>query len=520
MDINKVLKVITNYIDATFCSLTLESVQLNGLISLPRKSLAIACIAPISYWLYTFIIHPFYLTPLRKVPGPKVKNPFLLLGMIPDILPEEPLVMHRKWVKEYGDIVRIHGIFNRPQILFDMSLGTHVHLYGKNLPLFKEVSKAIGHGLLTVDGDVHKRQRAIINPKCPKTTLDVIGRAGFGHEFNAVSNGVSPLYESYSHILQDFSMRQFIINYFLPFVKYIVPSEWRKHVKKLEARKTVGKICTEMVLTRLEACTPAGRSGGPANDLLTVLVQANLSVDPRHRLSDEEVVAQVTTFLLAGHETTSVALTWTLYFLAKHPEIQIELRNELCQDMPSKQNDPTVDLITSTTNYLEAVAKESLRLAPPAVLTNRIANEDDMIDGYKIPKGTFIIISQEVMHKKEEFWGPDVLEFKPSRWMKQSTPLDSSSTLGIPHLPKKSSPLTDIDGGGGKPYGAYMPFLMGTRNCIGSRFAMLELKCILAVLVRNFEFDLVDGFVFRKTTQLTLKPDPCLKLQLKKVLLI
>ncbi|KAI9346859.1 cytochrome P450 [Obelidium mucronatum] len=213
-----------------------------------------------------------------------------------------------------------------------------------------------------------------------------------------------------------------------------------------------------------------------------------MAEEEKYRLTDEEVQAQVMTFLAAGHETTSVALTW--------------LRQELVENIPDRYSEPSTEYITSTTSYLDAVCKESMRLVPPAPITNRITVEEDILEGYRIPKGTVVIISPAVNHWLEEYWGPDSREFKPERWL--TTEKEASSTQDE----------TDSS----KPFGAYMPFLLGPRNCIGQRFAVLEMKAILAVLVRGFEFVKVEGQVVKKQLRLTWKPDPGLQMRVKKVL--
>ncbi|KAJ3067815.1 hypothetical protein HDU99_003377, partial [Rhizoclosmatium hyalinum] len=328
-----------------------------------------------------------------------------------------------------------------------------------------------------------------------KPTLDIIGRAGFGYEFNAVSNSeaTSALYAHFSAVTDRFQIKNWIQDKFFPFVKYFVRAEWETHLNVVQSKKALERACREMVEARLKESLD-GDGKDDVGDLLSVFLKANREIkDVQSRLSDEELGAQVLTFLLAGHETTSVALTWTLDFLSKNPEIQGKLREELKLDMAHSDADPSLDLITSSGNYLDAVFKESLRLATPAPMTMRKCLNDDVLDGFKIPKGTTISISPDIMHKLPDIWGPDVLDFKPERWLDIGKQEEDD--------PRRT-------------FGSFMPFMLGPRNCIGAKFATYEYKAILAVLVRNFEFVEVEGQRIRKIQHLTVKPEPDIRLTL------
>ncbi|KAI8612430.1 cytochrome P450 [Chytriomyces sp. MP71] len=319
-----------------------------------------------------------------------------------------------------------------------------------------------------------------------KPTLDVIGRGGFGYEFNAVASGQSPLFKSFCTVMDMFTLHKLLIDIYFPFAKWILPTEFLRHIRVRRARAQIMDTCRTLVEDKKRAIE-SGRKLGASSDLLTVLLRANIEeTDPMKRMSDEEVGAQVITFILAGHETTSVALTWCLDFLSKDPRVQAKLREELITDMPNKADDPSKDLLLSTTNYLEAVTRENLRVQPPVPRTTRYCAMDDTIDGHFIPRGTLVSVYPDIMAKKESVWGTDALTFRPERWQE----------------PESET----------KPFGSFMPFMMGPRNCIGSRFAILEFKAILAVLVRNFEFAPVEGQEMRKVLHLTVKPETFLKM--------
>ncbi|KAJ3242326.1 hypothetical protein HDU81_005079 [Chytriomyces hyalinus] len=505
------------------------------------------------YGVYALLVHPVYVNRLSAIPGPKPKNfPFTILGNIPEIIKEEAAAPYLRWAKQFkSGVIRYHHLFNRPRVLVYSStglrhvFGTHASRYGKDSKTFEQLNRVLGKGLLTVEDNLHKHHRAIINPvfrvkhinslvptfiasgvemrnawnaklstatsnqlevelseEMSKPTLDVIGRAGFGYEFNAVSDGQSPLYEQYKFVLSRFNISEALINTLLPFLNWIVPSRKRARTQFNLAAAEIQRNCREILETRKAA---VASEKDAANDLVSVLLKANHAENEKSRLTDEDVMAQAMTFLAAGHETTSVALTWTLDFLANNPKVQQTLLAELRTQMPRPDSEPSLEYITSTKTYLDAVCKESLRLVPPAPLTSRIALQDDEIDGYFISKGTTVFVSPAVNHRLEEFWGPDVLEFKPERWMSSSP--DSNGEAD--HEADSSAT--------GKPYGAYMPFLLGPRNCIGQRFAVLEMKALLAVFVRGFEFVKVEQGIVKKKLLLTWKPNPGLQMKIQKV---
>ncbi|KAJ3005192.1 UNVERIFIED_CONTAM: hypothetical protein HDU68_004710 [Siphonaria sp. JEL0065] len=461
-----------------------------------------------------------------------------------EIIKEEAAAPYYRWTKQFkSGIIRYYQMFNKPRIFVSSStalrriFGTHSHLYGKDPTSFEAINRFLGKGLLTIEDSFHKRQRGIINPifrvkhincliptfilsaqelmkswdstlkasqskdiqfelsgEMSKPTLDVIGRAGFGYDFESVNNGESPLYHSYTVALSSFTLAEALINNLAPFLNWILPSRRAKRAKLESIRLEIRSQC-ELILQARKDAIKAGDE--TATDLLTVLLKANASEDEKNRLNDEEVMAQVMTFLAAGHETTSVALTWTIDFLANNPRAQSKLREELREQLQERESEPSVEYVTSTNTYLDAVCKESLRLVPPAPITNRITVEDDLLDGYRIPKGTVVLVSPAVNHRLEEYWGADALEFKPERWISSADNTEDSDSR--------------------RPFGAYMPFLLGPRNCIGQRFAILEMKAILAVLVRGFEFVKVEGQVIKKKLRLTWKPEPGLQMIVKRV---
>lgn len=206
------------------------------------------------------------------------------------------------------------------------------------------------------------------------------------------------------------------------------------------------------------------------------------------------------------HETTAVSLSWTLWLLAQNQDIQDALREEVTpmfsqldfthrmfHDDPFDNTDHNLPSFEAINNLhlLNNVCKESSRLIPVVPVTARVAAKDVTLGGYFIPKGTAVVLPLIVNHHSKELWGEDAEEFRPSRW-------DESEASHV------------------SPYD-YLPFLAGGRQCIGNRFALIELKIILGLLITNFQFFEKPGFVPKKRQELTMRPSPNMTLLVKPI---
>ncbi|WP_323676760.1 cytochrome P450 [Halorubellus sp. PRR65] len=222
--------------------------------------------------------------------------------------------------------------------------------------------------------------------------------------------------------------------------------------------------------------------GDVGDDLLSILADAEYadgtSMD-RERLQDHLV-----TFVFAGHETTALLLTWTLWELALNPDVQSKLHAEL--DDVLDGGTPTADAVRDV-EYLRAVVDESTRLHPPAYNVFREAKRDVTVGPWEISEGTTVTTPQLVVHRDER-WYDDPLSFDPDRW---------------------TAAMRDA-----LPEYAHYPFGGGPRSCIGNRFATLEANLILATILSRFEVDAVTdevGYSFSAT----LQPDRPVKLRFR-----
>ena len=204
------------------------------------------------------------------------------------------------------------------------------------------------------------------------------------------------------------------------------------------------------------------------------------------RMSDEQLRDELMTIVMAGHETTAIALSWTFYLLGKHPEVESKLLAELGEVLGSQA--PTVNDLPQLP-YTDAVLKESMRLYPPAWAVGREALEDCELGDFQVPAKTQLFISQWVVHRDPRFFeNPEA--FIPERWLDGST--------------------------GGIPKFAYFPFGGGPRLCIGQPFAKMEAALILATVAQRFKLDPVPGPPPTPQPSITLRPKSGIRVTLEK----
>ncbi|MET0263670.1 MAG: cytochrome P450 [Rariglobus sp.] len=229
------------------------------------------------------------------------------------------------------------------------------------------------------------------------------------------------------------------------------------------------------------------RRGATADrpDLLSLLLEVR--DEDGSGLSEQEVRDHIVTFLLAGHETTASALTWTLCLLASHPDSLRAVEAEL--DTVLNGNPVTLETLPKLTQ-LDAVFRESLRLYPTIWIAERRVTQDDTLGGFDIPAGSTVVISPYVTQRLASHW-PDPDAFRPSRFLDEAAPRT---------LPK--------DG--------YFPFGAGPHQCIGQHFAMMEAKIALAVLLSRFRVHLVNDTFPPAWAGITLRPEGTVPVRLER----
>ncbi|CAK5277011.1 unnamed protein product [Mycena citricolor] len=301
-----------------------------------------------------------------------------------------------------------------------------------------------------------------------QVTLNIMGQAGFGYNFNSLESAgknEGDLGKAFHMLFRGPNANLNIAvqraQGAFPALQYLVAAaRLAQYAAKAEAR-----VLGEKDL-------------GSGRDLLSILVKANMSADIQdsQRLSDDEVISQIPTFLLAGHDTSSVALGWALHALGHHPDIQDKLRQEL---LSIHTDTPSMDELNGLP-YFDSVLKETMRLYAPVPFVQRTALQDDVLplskpyvdrwgvshENLPIPKGQMITIPILGVNTDTQTWGDDALEFKPERWG---------------NLPEAVHAVPGV-------WGNQLTFVAGAHSCIGFQFSVSEQKAILFSLLRASEF--------------------------------
>ncbi|CAI5481942.1 unnamed protein product [Closterium sp. Yama58-4] len=288
---------------------------------------------------------------------------------------------------------------------------------------------------------------------------------------------------------------------FIPFYTWL-PIQENREIQR--AAERVRRLSLDLIATRRQQ-----QASEPGRDLLAVMLAARDDVS-NEQMTDQQLVDECITFLVAGHETTAKLLTWGVYLLARFPEWQQRLREEVWQVMGEhgdagkrtkeggeegekeegargKKGGGGVEVAweqVAQLRQMHMVLLETLRLFPPTPTITREASKDVALGPYSIPAGTRIMMSLAMPHSDPRYWGEDVLEFNPARF---------------------KVPTDGIQGACSHPQ-AFVPFSAGPRDCIGSNFALTEAKVVLAHLLRRLEWDLSPTYVHLPSVGITLTP--------------
>jgi cytochrome P450 len=318
-------------------------------------------------------------------------------------------------------------------------------------------------------------------------SLDIIGLAGFSHDFGALDGKHASVTETFDTFTS--SSPAAAIDIGLGLVAQVFPFLIRVPTPRARLLWKLNHAMEEIsntLLARTKQESEMGVVGDEEKSIIGLLIKGE-SAESEFHLSKEEVLSQMKVLLLAGYETTSISVTWALIELSRNPDIQTKLRNELLEH----DSDPTYDQLANGLPYLDAVVHEVLRIHAPVRETTRVAIEDDIIplsepvrtksgelvENLFIAKGTIIGIPFASVNRSAIRWGEDAKVFKPSRWLE-----DDHGQNGIP------GEAREVQG-----HRHLLTFSDGPRICLGKNFAVAEFKAVLSVLIKSFVFELRDG---------------------------
>lgn len=222
------------------------------------------------------------------------------------------------------------------------------------------------------------------------------------------------------------------------------------------------------------------------DDLLGMLMEVQ-DEDTGERMSDTQLMDEVVTIFLAGHETTAVALTWLFHCVEENPEVEERLLVEADRVLDGKM--PQMENIRELT-YTKMVVDETLRLYPPAWIIGRHAVDKDEIGGFTIPKDTNCLIPVYYIHRDPKIWGAEPEKFNPERFSAENSK--------------------------GRSKFEYFPFGGGPRLCIGNNFALMEMQIVVPMLLKLFKLQKPKGFKFKKDPLITMRPEPEMQMVLSK----
>ena len=413
-----------------------------------------------------------------------------------------PVQVLSKYTQHYGETFRFYlGGIKESMVTTDPTVIQHVlktnaENYHKSEIQVKRMGHFLGKGLLTTHGEAWRTQRRLIQrgferkqlevlssimqdslaeslrsfdrdvrtgpvdiyPHLMKMTFEMVGKSLFGarlkdEDIGLISRTISTI--------QEFMVRQTIQPYLNPW--FTVSGVLRRHE---EMRAHADSILMDYIRIR--------RQESPGHDLLQILMDARYS--DGEGMPDELVLSESMQLLVAGHETSSNALSWLLYLLSSRPDCIERLRHEYDSVLGERSLSYTD---VPRFQFAIQVIQEGLRLYPPFWMVDRMALSDDRAGDIDIPRGSTVIVFVYGVHHSREYW-EDPESFDPERFSKANE--------------KLNRPFT------------HLPFGAGPRGCIGGNYATLQILMILGVLLRKYDFRLAAGQTIEARPMVILRP--------------
>jgi cytochrome P450 len=425
-----------------------------------------------------------------------------------------PVQVLTKYTKLHGDTFRFYfggvkeAIVTINPVVIQHVLKTNSENYHKSEIQKKRMGHFLGKGLLTTEGEAWRTQRRLIQtgferkqlevlssimqdsladslrdfdrqaqigpvdiyPLMMKITFAMVGRSLFGarlkeEDIDLISLAISTV--------QEFMVRQTIQPYLNPW--FAVSGELRRH---WELRSRAFGVLDEYLQRR--------RKEAPGHDLLQILMDARYS--DGQGMPDELILSESMQLLVAGHETSSNALSWLLYLLSSRPDCVDRIRDEFDSVLGER---PLSFSDVSKFEFTTQVIMEALRLYPPFWMVDRMALADDRAGDVAIPRGSTVVVFIYGAHHSPQYWeNPE--SFDEQRFSKTKEKL---------HTPF-----------------AHLPFGAGPRGCIGGNYAMLQILMILSVLLRKYDFSLVPGQTIEARPMVILRPEHGIRMTFSKAI--
>jgi cytochrome P450 len=413
----------------------------------------------------------------------------------------DPTGVFMRAAQRYGDVVSFKIANRRGFLITNPADVRHVlqdnaRNYHKS-PLYEKLRMTLGNGLLTSEDDFWLRQRRIAQPAFHRQKVSAL--AGLmataareaADQWNAIASAGQPvdIAEEMMRLTRTVVLRALLgadLGPFSPMIdeawtvinEYIGESFWSLGIadrlpsakkRRFQGARAILRGAVDHVINERR------RHPSESADLLSMLLAAR-DEETGETMTDEQLRTEVTTFLLAGQETTSLALTWTWYLLSQHPQARQRLETEIDTVLEGR---PPEYADLANLPYTRMVVDEAMRLYPPAWGFSRQAMGDDRLGGYRLPKGWLAFVIPWVLHRLPAYW-PNPDAFDPDRF----------------------SPERSAD----RPKFVFIPFGAGPRQCIGNQFALIEAHLSVATFAQSYRLHLAPNQRVDAWPLITLRP--------------
>jgi len=385
---------------------------------------------------------------------------------------EESFAKISQLISEYGDICRITSptrksdgyLINHPDYIKQVLLKNHQN-YNKGVG-FDRVKMLLGNGIIVSDGPFWRRQRRMMQPsfshkvtgqlstQIQRCNLELLARWEKLAEKEAVIN----LSEVSSELALQIVLRALFSDDLDNMIAEhgsnpfsILTEDPARDMKLVLKFRELGKLLLALIQKR--------RDEKPERFDFLAMFMDSRDKETGEAMTDRELLDELMTMIIAGHETSAITLNWVWYFIAKFPEVEAKVHAEV--DKADYKNIPEFDDLNQLT-YIKQVVEESLRYYPPVWLYTRKAIDDDMLGDYFIPAGSDIFITPYFLHRHPQFW-PDAENYDPQRFTVEAVKQQHKQ--------------------------AFIPFSAGPRRCIGDFFAIVEMQMHIGAMARHFTLE-------------------------------